>query len=130
MGYGTPPVAELPDIAPEVRPRDESASLAASSVQMPASEWQLDERGFQGGWLCPTQADRARLLDMSAAVRRSRLLSSLFCGLGVIALTPWHPLLLALFALVPGPLLMLDRGFGAVSGRSGWSPAHNSSSPS
>ncbi len=68
------------------------------------------EPGFDGGWLCPTEADRTRLTDASPAVRRSRLLSSLFCGLGVAALAPWHPVLLALFALVPGPLLLLDGG--------------------
>jgi diguanylate cyclase (GGDEF)-like protein len=65
---------------------------------------------YEGGWLCPTPQDRARLIDMSPAVRRSRLFSSLFCGIGVVALTPWHPVLLLLFACVPVPLLLLDRG--------------------
>jgi diguanylate cyclase (GGDEF)-like protein len=63
---------------------------------------------YEGGWLCPTPPDRARLIDMSPAVRRSRLFSSLFCGLGVVALTPWHPVLLLLFAFVPLPLFLLD----------------------
>ena len=68
------------------------------------------EDRFEGGWLCPTKADRRRLTEMSPAVRRSRLLSGLFCGLGVVVLGPWigwWPL--AVFAAVPAPLLFLDR---------------------
>lgn len=68
------------------------------------------EDRFEGGWLCPTKADRRRLTEMSPAVRRSRLLSGLFCGLGVVMLGPWigwWPL--AVFAAVPAPLLLLDR---------------------
>jgi diguanylate cyclase (GGDEF)-like protein len=66
-----------------------------------------------GGWLCPTKADRVRLTDMSPAVRRARLLAGLFCGVGVLALVPWigwGPV--AVFALVPGPLVALDRFLG------------------
>src|SRR5205823_5633053 len=65
-----------------------------------------DGRRHVGGWLCRTKADRTRLTDMSPAVRRARLLAGLFCGVGVLALVPWlgwGPL--AVFALVPGPLL-------------------------
>lgn len=68
-----------------------------------------DDR-HRGGWLCPTKADRVRLIDMSPAVRRARLLAGLFGGLGVLALVPWlgwGPV--AVFALVPGPLIVLDR---------------------
>lgn len=68
------------------------------------------ERVVGGGWLCPTNADHVRLLDMSPAVRRARLLAALFAGLGVAAMSPWigwKPL--AAFVLVPGPLLVLDR---------------------
>jgi diguanylate cyclase (GGDEF)-like protein len=63
-----------------------------------------------GGWLCPTKADRARLTDISPAIRRARLLAGSFCGAGVLALVPWigwGPV--AVFALVPGPLVALDR---------------------
>jgi diguanylate cyclase (GGDEF)-like protein len=69
-----------------------------------------EERVVGGGWLCPTNADRVRLTDMSPAVRRARLLAALFAGLGIVAMVPWlgwKPL--AVFALVPGPLLVLDR---------------------
>lgn len=69
-----------------------------------------DDDGYQGGWLCPTKADRARLTDMSPAVRRARVLAAGFCGAGVVLMAPWigwAPA--ALFALVPGPLLALDR---------------------
>jgi diguanylate cyclase (GGDEF)-like protein len=47
---------------------------------------------------------------MSPAVRRARLLAGLFCGVGVVALAPWlgwWPV--AVFALVPAPLVVLDR---------------------
>src|SRR5947209_14724054 len=68
------------------------------------------EEQYRGGWLCPTKADRVRLTDMSPAVRRARLLAGLFCGLGVLAMSlwiGWWPLVL--FAVVPAPLLGLDR---------------------
>lgn len=67
------------------------------------------EDEYRGGWLCPTRADRVRLTDMSPAVRRSRLLSGLFCGIGVVVMAPWHPWLLAPFALVPPAMIGLDR---------------------
>jgi diguanylate cyclase (GGDEF)-like protein len=69
----------------------------------------MDER-YEGGWLCPTKPDRMRLTEMSPGVRRSRLLAGLFCGIGVIVMGPWigwWPL--AVFASVPGPLVVLDR---------------------
>lgn len=68
------------------------------------------EDRFEGGWLCPAKPDRRRLTEMSPAVRRSRMLAGLFCGVGVVALGPWigwWPL--ALFAAVPAPLVLLDR---------------------
>ncbi|MHB8689866.1 MAG: GGDEF domain-containing protein [Solirubrobacteraceae bacterium] len=65
---------------------------------------------YDGGWLCPTAADRDRLTDMSPALRQARLLAGLFCGIGVLFLVPWigwWPLVG--FALAPAPLLGLDR---------------------
>ena len=70
----------------------------------------VGEDRYQGGWLCPAKSDRVRLTDMNPAVRRARLLAGLFCGLGVLAMAPWigwWPL--AIFALVPAPLIGLDR---------------------
>ncbi len=65
---------------------------------------------WKGGWLCPTRADRLRLVEMNHSVRRARILVGLLCGIGVAAMTPWIPAWsLALFALAPGPLLILDR---------------------
>jgi hypothetical protein len=64
----------------------------------------------QGGWFCPTEADRVRLTDMSPAVRRARLLAGLFAGIGVLLLVPWIGWLpLAVFALAPAPLIGLDQ---------------------
>ncbi len=69
-----------------------------------------DALSYDGGWLCPTPADRVRLVEMSPAVRRARLLAGLFAGVGVFALVPWLGWVpVAVFALVPGPLLLLDR---------------------
>lgn len=62
------------------------------------------------GWLCRTRADRVRLVEMNPAVRRARILAGLTLGLGVLAMAPWigwWPL--AIFALAPGPLVVLDR---------------------
>ncbi len=68
------------------------------------------EDQWTGGWLCPTRADRLRLVEMNQSVRRARILVGVMCGLGVAALSPWLGLLpLALFAVAPGPLLILDR---------------------
>lgn len=68
-----------------------------------------DPDRYRGGWLCPTKADRARLTDMSPAVRRARLLAGLFAGLGVLAAVPWIGYVpLALFAISAGPLVAID----------------------
>jgi diguanylate cyclase (GGDEF)-like protein len=70
----------------------------------------VDEDQWRGGWLCPTRADRLRLVEMNQSVRRARILVGLLCGIGVAAMTPWFPTwTLALFAMAPGPLLILDR---------------------
>ncbi len=79
---------------------------APGRIRSPGYE---DDR-YDGGWLCPTKADRVRLTDMSPAVRRARLLAGLFCGVGVVALVPWlgwWPVVV--FAVVPAPLVALDR---------------------
>src|ERR1700760_1802040 len=70
----------------------------------------VPEGEYVGGWLCPTKVDLTRLVDMSPAVRRARLLAGAFCGIGVAAMVPWlgwWPL--AVFGLAPVPLLGLDR---------------------
>lgn len=65
---------------------------------------------YRGGWLCPAEADRTRMIDMSPAIRRARLASGLVGGLGLAAMAPWTGwMVLVLFALVPGPLLLVDR---------------------
>ena len=69
-----------------------------------------DGGDYEGGWLCPTKADRVRLTDMSPAVRRARILAGMFCGAGVLAMVPWLGWqVLAVFAIAPVPLLVLDR---------------------
>jgi len=60
--------------------------------------------------LCPTKGDCARLTDMSPAVRRARLAAGLLCGVGLAAMGPWTGwTALIVFALVPGPLVLVDR---------------------
>jgi len=69
-----------------------------------------DDGYHDGGWLCRTKADRVRLTDMSPAVRRARLLAGLFAGIGVLIMAPWIGWIpLAVFALAPGPLVVLDK---------------------
>jgi diguanylate cyclase (GGDEF)-like protein len=41
------------------------------------------------GWLCPTDQDRVRALDMSARVRRARSIAAGAVGLGLLASAPW-----------------------------------------
>ena len=67
------------------------------------------EGEYAGGWLCPTKVDLVRLVEMSPAVRRARILAGAFCGIGVAVMVPWlgwWPL--AVFGLAPIPLLGLD----------------------
>lgn len=94
-----------------------SASNPMSSAPPPAGVQRLavaaaraPETEYVGGWLCPEKADRARLTDMSPAVRRARLLAGLFAGLGIVVMTPWvNWWLLVLFAIAAGPLVFEDR---------------------
>ncbi|HET9094086.1 MAG TPA: GGDEF domain-containing protein [Solirubrobacteraceae bacterium] len=64
----------------------------------------------RGGWLCPTEEDRNRLIDMSPAVTRARRQLTLTLGIGVVLVGPWLGWLPALFFLIgAGPLLFIDR---------------------
>ncbi len=70
----------------------------------------VPEGEYRGGWLCPTKVDLVRLVDMSPAVRRARILAGAICGVGVLVMVPWvgwWPM--AVFGLAPVPLLGLDR---------------------
>jgi diguanylate cyclase (GGDEF)-like protein len=42
-----------------------------------------------GSWLCPTEADRARMLEAGALVRRARVWVSVLIGLATAASVPW-----------------------------------------
>lgn len=111
--HGTPggSAGDSPTLAPAGRgsANDRPFALVAEDSAS-ALRADADPDRFRGNWLCPTKADRARLTDMSPAVRRARLLSGLFCGLGVLAMVPWIGwVALGLFALAPIPLVSLDR---------------------
>jgi diguanylate cyclase (GGDEF)-like protein len=61
-------------------------------------------------WLCPTEFDRARVLDNSTRVRRARRVAAAAIGVALIALLPWFgPWMLGLFAASAVNLLTLDR---------------------
>jgi diguanylate cyclase (GGDEF)-like protein len=82
----------------------------AASPRPVVNRRDIPEGEYVGGWLCPTKVDLVRLVDMSPAVRRARLLAGAFCGIGVAAMVPWlgwWPL--AVFGVAPVPLLVLDR---------------------
>jgi diguanylate cyclase (GGDEF)-like protein len=60
-------------------------------------------------WLCPTELDRARVLDNSTRVRRARTVSAAAIGIALIALLPWFGIwMLMLFAAAAVNLLTLD----------------------
>jgi hypothetical protein len=83
--------------------------FCGASAALPSGP-QAEADRYDRGWLCPTKADRVRLTDTSPAVRRALLLAGLFGGVGVLVMVPWigwGPV--AVFALVPGPLVALDR---------------------
>jgi diguanylate cyclase (GGDEF)-like protein len=40
-------------------------------------------------WLCPTERDRARVLDMSDRIKRARAISAGTIGIGILATAPW-----------------------------------------
>jgi len=63
-----------------------------------------------GTWLCPTERDRERLVDMSARVKKARTISAAALGTAAVASGPWigwGPALL-LF-LVAGNLAIIER---------------------
>src|SRR5262245_26018953 len=61
-------------------------------------------------WLCPTEFDRARVLDNSTRVRRARRVAAAAIGVALIALLPWFGIwILGLFAASAVNLLTLDR---------------------
>lgn len=61
-------------------------------------------------WLCPTELDRARMLDSSVRMQRARMITAVAVGVALVYLTPRYGLwTLALFALALANLLTLDR---------------------
>ena len=68
-----------------------------------------------GTWLCPTEADRERLVDMSARVKRARVLSIAAMGTGLLVATPWLGFApLVLLALVGLNLATFERRFASA----------------
>jgi diguanylate cyclase (GGDEF)-like protein len=62
-----------------------------------------------GSWLCPTERDRERLLDMSARVKRARTISAAALGTALVVSTPWvGPWPLLLLVLVGGNLAIIE----------------------
>ncbi len=63
-----------------------------------------------GTWLCPTEADRERLVDMSARVRKARTITAAAMGTALVISAPWigyGPL--ALLALAGANLAIVER---------------------
>src|SRR3977135_3427031 len=62
------------------------------------------------GWLCPTERDRARVLDMSDRIRRARAIAAGAIGIGVLFPAPWSGWwTLLLFAVTVVSIATLDR---------------------
>ena len=67
-------------------------------------------------WLCPTELDRARMLDNSPRMHRARMITAGAVGLALLYFTPeygWWTVVL--FALALANLLTLDRRIAASS---------------
>jgi diguanylate cyclase (GGDEF)-like protein len=61
-------------------------------------------------WLCPTPADRARVVEASSRIKRARRITAGAIGVGVVASAPWIGWwTLAVFAPVGLHLLTVDR---------------------
>jgi len=74
-------------------------ALRTYSGNVPVPIKRAMRRGFST-WLCPTELDRARLLDNSARIRRARTISSLAVGLTLISFVPTYGWwILVLFAI-------------------------------
>jgi diguanylate cyclase (GGDEF)-like protein len=68
-----------------------------------------------GTWLCPTEADRERLVDMSQRVRQARGVSMAVMGAGLLASAPWiGPWPLVLLAFVALNLATFERRFATA----------------
>ena len=70
----------------------------------------MEAREQPGAWLCPTELDRQRVLDMSPRVRRARTIGSAAVGVATLLLAPllsWW--LVGLFFLSALNLATLDR---------------------
>lgn len=65
---------------------------------------------FQGTWLCPTPADRARLLDMEPRIAKARALAFAAAGVGLSSAIPWYGwwIALALGWIVVSHFLLLN----------------------
>jgi diguanylate cyclase (GGDEF)-like protein len=62
------------------------------------------------GWLCPTERDRARVIDMSDRIRRARAIAAGAMGIGILATAPWTGWwTLLLFAVAVLSIATLDR---------------------
>src|SRR3979411_361626 len=51
--------------------------------------WEPVEAIHMAGWLCPTERDRARVIDMSDRIRRARAIAAGAMGIGILATAPW-----------------------------------------
>src|SRR3712207_421419 len=72
-----------------------------------AADGRAMERG--GTWLCPTEADRERLIDMSARVKKARTITAASMGLALLAAAPWVGWLpLALLVPVAANLAVIE----------------------
>jgi diguanylate cyclase (GGDEF)-like protein len=61
------------------------------------------------GWLCPTERDRARVLDMSDRIKRARAVATGAIGVGILATAPWTGWwTLLLFAVAVATIGTLD----------------------
>src|SRR3954447_945399 len=84
--------------SPPQQPRKRRCSSAVAACRSP-------ERMEKptGSWLCPTEADRARMLEAGSLVRLARVWVSLLVGVATVASGPWigwgAPLFSALTAL-------------------------------
>ena len=87
-GQGAPPTA------------DTYRKIASSPDPHPLTAAPVDA---DGGWLCPTEAHRVRLLDMGVRVRKARGIAMGACAVGLAAASPligWPMLPMFVVALV------------------------------